>query len=160
MDNIISYFNGEKLQCLLGALLSVIFIAVSVYLLFLQKPFFKGIAYTVLPLAILLLTICVGVIFRTPKDIERVTTFLKDTPQNIQVEEIPRLEKVMKSFTIIKKVEIVLLIIGLLLTVLLCQNELFRGIGIGLIIMGISLYTFDHFAEARGEIYMRYLKSL
>ena len=160
MDNIISYFNGEKLQCLLGAIFSVAFIAVSVYFLFLEKPFFKGMAYTIIPLSILLLIICIGIMVRVPGDIERVTTFLKDTPHNIQEKEIPRLEKVLTSFSIIKKGEIVLLIIGLLLTALFWQNELIRGIGVGLVLMGLCLYTFDHFAEARGTTYLRYLKSL
>ena len=160
MDNIISYFNDEKLQCLIGAIFSVICIAASAYFLFHQKPFLKGIAYTVIPLSILLLSICIGVIFRVPKDIERVTTFQRETPKNIQIEEIPRMEKVLKSFNFIKKVEIALLVIGLILTVLFWRNELIRGVAIGLVIMGISLYTFDYIAESRGETYVRFLKSL
>lgn len=160
MDNIITYFNGEKLQCMIGAIISVICIAASVYFLFLQKPFLRGIAYAVIPLSILLLAICLGVIFRTPKDIDRVTIFQKENPKNIQVEEIPRMEKVMKSFNIIKKVEIALVVIGLFLTVIFWRNELIRGIAIGLVVMGISLYTFDHIAESRGDTYLLFLKSL
>jgi len=160
MDNITLYFNDEKLQCLIGAIVSVILIAASVYFLFLQKPMLKGIAYTVIPLSTLLIIICVGVIFRTPKDIKRVTKFQIETPQKIQTEEIPRMEKVMKSFNIIKNVELVLLAIGLVILVVFWKNEQLRGIGIGIIIMSISLYTFDHIAEARGENYIRFLKSL
>ena len=160
MDNIIAYFQGEKLQCLVGAFVSIIFIAFSIFFLFQQKAFLKGIAYATIPLAILLLIICVGVVYRTSTDIERVRTFYKETPQSIQADEIPRMEKVMKSFGIIKKVEIAIFMIGLALTVIFWQNEWIRGVAIGLIIMSASLYAFDHIAESRGESYIQFLHSL
>jgi len=75
MDSIIAYFNGEKVQCTIGAIASIIFIASSILFLFQQKIFLKGIAYSAIPLSLLLLVICVGVIFRTSKDVERVSTF-------------------------------------------------------------------------------------
>lgn len=160
MDSIIAYFNGEKVQCTIGAIASIIFIASSISFLFQQKIFLKGIAYSTIPLSILLLVICVGVILRTSKDIERVSTFYKETPKSIQVEEIPRMEKVIKSFNIIKKVEIAIFIIGLALMIIFWRNELIRGVAVGLLIMSISLYTFDHIAESRGEAYVQFLKSL
>jgi len=125
-----------------------------------QKPFLKGMAYAAIPLAILLLAICVGVVFRTATDIERVSAFVKETPSRIQSEEIPRMEKVMKSFNMIKKIELVVLIIGLIMAILFWRNDLVRGVAFGLIIIGASLYTFDHIAESRGESYMQFLKSL
>jgi hypothetical protein len=119
----------------------------------------KGIAYAAIPLAVLLLIICIGVIYKNSADIERVTTFYQEAPQKNKSEEIPRMEKVMKSFGIIKNVEIVIFIIGLALAIIFWQNELMRGVGIGLIIMGASLYAFDHIAEFRGESYIQFLKS-
>lgn len=160
MDNIIAYFNGEKLQCIIGAIISIAIIAFSIYFLFQQKAFMKGIAYAAIPLSILLLIICIGVIFRTSNDIERVTVFHNKTPERIQSEEIPRMEKVMKSFDIIKKVEIAIFIIGLALYIIFWRNELIKGVAVGLLIMGISLYAFDYLAESRGELYIQFLKSL
>lgn len=160
MDSITAYFNGEKVQCTIGAIASMIFIASSIFFLYQQKIFLIGIAYATIPLSILPLVICVGVIFRTSKDIERVTTFYKETHQNIQVEEIPRMENVMKSFNTIKKAEIAICIIGLALTIIFWRNELIRGIAVGLLITSVSLYTFDHIAESRGEAYIKFLKTL
>ena len=91
---------------------------------------------------------------------KHISTFQKETPTKIHSEEIPRMEKVMKSFGIIKKVEIGLFIIGLLLSIIFWQNELIRGLAIGLLFTGASLYLFDHIAESRGESYMLYLKTL
>lgn len=160
MDSIIAYFNGEKVQCTVGAIASILFIASSIFFLFQQKVFLKGIAYSAIPLSILLLVICLGVIFRTSKDIERVSTFYQETSTNIQVEEIPRMEKVMKNFNIIKKVEMAIFIIGLALIIIFWPNELRRGVAVGLLIMGVLLYTFDHMAESRGVAYVQFLKSL
>jgi hypothetical protein len=160
MDSIINYFNGEKFQCAIGAIASIIFIATSIFFLFQQKIFLKGMAYVAIPLSAFLLIICLGVIFRTSKDIARVTTYQKESPARIQSEEIPRMEKVMKSFGIIKKVELAIFIIGLALSIIFWRNELMRGIAISLVVMGISLYVFDHVAESRGETYIQYIKSL
>ena len=160
MDNILAYFNGEKLQCIVGAFISIIFITFSIFSVFQQKAFLKGIGYAVLPLSILLFIICVGVVYKNSSDLERVNTFYTDDPQRIQTEEIPRMEKVMTSFDIIKKVEIAIFIIGVLLAVILWRNELMRGVAIGLMTMGICLYAFDLIAESRGEPYIQFLKSL
>ncbi len=155
MDSIVTYFNGEKLQCIIGAIVSIVFISLSVFFLFQQKAFLKGMACVTIPLSAFLLIICLGVIFRTSKDIARVTTYQKETPERIQSEEIPRMEKVMKSFGIIKKVELAIFVIGLALTIIFWRNELIRGIAISLVVMGISLYAFDHAAESRGETYIQ-----
>jgi hypothetical protein len=160
MDNIVGYFNGERLQCFIGAIVSIAFISFSIFFLFQQKAFLKGMSYVAIPFSAILLIVCIGVIFRTSKDIGRVTTFKNETPDRIQSEEIPRMEKVVKSFGVIKKIEIAIFIIGLALTMIFWRNELFRGVANGLIVMGILLYVFDDIAESRAETYIQYLKSL
>jgi hypothetical protein len=89
-----------------------------------------------------------------------IATFYQETPEHLKTEEVPRMEKVMKSFSIIKKVEIAIFILGLILTFAFWHNELVKGVAIGLILMSFSLYIFDHIAESRGEPYIHYLKSL
>jgi hypothetical protein len=49
MENIIKYFDGEKLQCIIGAVGSLIFLVASAYFLFTQKPLLKGMAYASYP---------------------------------------------------------------------------------------------------------------
>jgi hypothetical protein len=141
-------------------MISFLFIVISVFFAFQQKPFLKGISYAVIPFSILLLIICLGIISRTPKDIKRVSALQMEKPHRVPLVELPRMEKVMKNFNIIKKVELAVFIIGLLLLVLFWPNEIVRGVAIGLLVMGASLYTFDYFAESRGETYMQFLQSL
>jgi membrane glycosyltransferase len=160
MDNIEKYFDGEKLQCILGIIIGSVCILTSIYFLFLQKPLLKGLAYSVIPLSVLLLTICIGIVIRTPKDIERVTTFYKVEPQKMQIDELPRMEKVMKTFMLIMKVEIFIFAVGLLLATFFWKYELVKGIAIGLMVLSSAFYLFDHLAAKRGETYLEFLKSL
>ena len=160
MDNILKYFAGEKLQCTIGILLGLTGIVLSVYFIYLDKPIFKGIAFAFTPLSILLLSICIGVVIRTPKDIQRVSSNYESEPTKMQTEELPRMGKVMKTFPIIKMIEIGFIIVGILLLIFFRNNGIIKGVGIGLIIQGIMLYGFDHFAQSRGEIYFEFLNSI
>jgi hypothetical protein len=78
----------------------------------------------------------------------------------MQTEELPRMEKVMKTFPVIKMVEIGFIIVGVFILLFFGGNDLIKGIGIGLIIQGMLLYGFDHFAVSRGKIYFEFLNSL
>lgn len=160
MNNIEKYFEGEKLQCTIGIIISIVCIALSVYFLFLQKPVLKGVAYSFIPLSVLLLAICIGVVTRTSKDIERVTTFYKKDSQEIKTEELPRMKKVMKNFTVIKKVEVFLFFAGFLLAVFFWKNDLLKGVAIGLMTQSVILYLFDYSAATRGKLYLEFLNSL
>lgn len=160
MNNIVGYFSGEKLQCSIGILIGLTGLALSIYFIYLNKELYKGMAYAFIPLSLLLLVICVGVVVRTPKDIKRVSTYYESEPEKIQTEEIPRMEKVMKTFPIVKMVELGFVVSGILLLLIFWKNELIRGIGLGLIIQGVMLYGFDHFAQSRAKIYFEFLNSI
>lgn len=159
MNSIEKYFDGERMQCTVGLLISIGIIALSVYLLFIQKPYLKGMAYAILPLALILSVICIGILLRTPKDIARVQSFYTTGQDKMKTIEWPRMEKVMNNFQVIKKAEIVLFIIGLFMALLYWKNDLVKGIATGLMIQSLILYCFDYFAAARGEAYIQFLKS-
>jgi hypothetical protein len=91
---------------------------------------------------------------------ERVTTFYESEPTRMQTEELPRMEKVMKSFSVIKKVELGVVVLGIVLAIFFWRNPLVRGIALALIVEGLLLYLFDYLAEARGEVYVAFLRSL
>lgn len=160
MYNIEKYFEGEKMQCIVGIIISIICISISVYFLFLQKPLLKGASYSFIPLSLLLLAICIGIVVRTPKDVERVTAFYKVDREKMQMEELPRMEKVMKSFAVVKVVEVCFFVAGLLLAMSFWRNDFVKGIAIGLMVQSAILYLFDHFAANRGKVYFEFLESL
>lgn len=159
---ITEYFSDEKLQCYVGIAISGDSIAVALYLLLQVKTeMSNGVAWPFLILSALLLTICIGVVWRTPHDIERVSRYAKQEPEKIKSEEIPRMEKVLRNFKIIKTVEIGLLLVGLCLVLFgaLKDARLLTGIGIGLAIQSAVLFGFDYFAHKRGRGYFEFLQN-
>ena len=163
MTSINEYFSGEKLQCSIGIAIGAISIVLALYfLLHIKTELFKGIAWPLLLISALLLTICISVVLRTPRDIERVSRFVNNAPEKIQTEEIPRMEKVMTSFKIIKAVEIVLLIAGgIMILVGFSKGYPFiTGIGAGLAIQSALMFGFDYFAHERAKEYFEFLSGL
>lgn len=160
MNPVEKYFYGEKTQCSFGIAVAVLSIALAFYFLFYVKTdFYKGMAYPFILFSVLLLVVCIGVVLRSSKDIARVNHLVINEPQSIRQKEIPRMEKVMQSFKVIKIVEICFALIGIGLLIL-SDNFFLKGIGLGLLIQAMLLYGFDIIAESRGKIYLGFLHGL
>jgi hypothetical protein len=72
------------------------------------------------------------------------------------------MKKVMKSFVIIRWVEIILFIVGAGLYIYFIRDfrqDFWRGFGFALAIMAIVALAADYFAEKRGRVYTNGLKS-
>ncbi len=160
MNPIDQYFNEEKFQCSVGLVISILFLAVAAYFLYQPSSFYKGLAYTIMPISFLFLMICTMIVLRTPKDIVRVNSYYTTEPLKLKTEELPRMNKIMNSFVIIKKVELGLLLLSLIICIVFWKYDLMRGIAIGLIIQSAGLYYFDHHASTRGAVYLEFLKSI
>ncbi|WP_300978494.1 hypothetical protein [Flavobacterium sp.] len=160
MNQIEQYFNGEKFQCSVGIIISIFFIALSFFLFKMNTAVYKGMACTFVTLSTFLIIICIGVVVRSPKDIIRVNQYLKAEREKIETVEIPRMEKVINNFKVIKIVEIILVLFGLVFLLIFSKNDLFKGIAIAIILQGLVLFTFDFFAEKRAKPYYQYLKTL
>jgi hypothetical protein len=160
MEPIEKYFGGERLQCTIGLVYALLCIVLSVYMLYLDKVMMKGLAYTLIPTSALLLIICVAIVVRTPKDVQRVTTFYTSAPEKMQSDELPRMQEVMNNFTFIKKIEAGLFIASLMVGLVFWKNELVRGIAIGLMAQSAVLFLFDYLAAIRGKAYLEFLQSL
>jgi hypothetical protein len=160
MTQIQDYFTGERFQCAIGIALAVLSIALSlVFVLSLKTNFLKGVAYPSLAISAVLLVICVGIVFRTPGDIERVTTYFESEPENMLSEEIPRMKGVLMNFEIIKIVELCLAVIGLGLWGLRFSSPLVSGIGLGLLIQSLMMFGFDYLAHSRALEYWAFLQN-
>lgn len=161
MNAIEKYFNAEKAESLLFILVGIAAITVAVYfILKLKQPFYNGMAITLVAVALIQITVGTSVYFRSPKDIERVNQIVQNEKSSIQKEEIPRMEVVMKNFTIYRWIEILLIIFGLVLVFTFPTQTFWKGIGIGLAIQAGFMLLLDYFAESRGSVYLDYLKQL
>jgi len=161
MEPFLNYFNAEKSESLFFIAVGVIALMLSVYfVLKLKQPFYIGISYPLIAVALIQLTVGSAVYFRSPKDIVRVTQMVQTQKEKIKLEEIPRMETVMKNFVLYRWVEIALLLIGIVLFFFFQPMTLWKGVGLGLTIQASLMLLLDFFAERRGEAYLEYLQNL
>ena len=161
MEVIKNYFNAEKAESLLFMGFGLLAILISIYCFFILKDnFWKGLA---IPLVLFsLVQIAIGTIIyaRSPKDSLRVEYIIKNEPEKIQSEEIPRMEKVMKNFVYYRYFEITMIVLGVILMFSLSNYGFWKGFGLGLFIQCALLLSLDFFAEKRGYNYSKHLQTI
>ena len=161
MNPIVKYFTGERLESFLFLGLGILGLAIALSFLFILKTsFLKGVSIPFLLISFLEIVVGITLIYRSPKDIIRVETYLSEKSEMIQKEEIPRMQGVMRNFVIFRYTEITLITVGIILMYGFRQNLLFNGIGLGLFIQSSIVLLLDFFAERRGEVYLAYLKTM
>ena len=159
MSSIEKYFNGEKAESYVFIVIGMVALLIAFYFVFtLKTSFWRGVAIPFILVAMLEFIIGYTIVKRSPKDIYRVESFIKVQPSKITLDEIPRMEKVMKNFIIFRYVEICLILLGIILMYSSLNDTLWRGIGLGLFMQASIVLSLDFFAERRGHIYLEYLK--
>lgn len=161
MDNIKNYFNAEKAESLLFIGFGIVAILLSIYFLFFLKEYFwKGLAIPLLLFSIVQIVIGTTIFVRSPKDNLQVENILKNAPQKIQTQEIPRMEKVINNFVFYRYFEISMIFLGFVLMFALSNYGFWKGFGLGLFIQCAVLLSLDFFAEKRGHSYMQHLQTI
>ena len=96
MEQVSKYFNSEKYESVIFILVGIIAISFATYFLVkIKQPFFSGMAYPLMAVALIQIVVGSSVYFRSPKDIVRVDKIVQADKPKIQSEEIPRMEVVM-----------------------------------------------------------------
>jgi hypothetical protein len=161
MEQISKYFNAEKSESLLFVVVGVAAILLSAYFFIkVKQPFYSGMAYSLIAIALIQFIVGFEVYFRSPKDIARVNQIMQTEVAKIKTEEIPRMETVMKKFVLYRWVEIACVVGGLFMFFYFPPMTLLKGIGLGLSIQAIFMLSLDYFAESRGRIYLDYLQGI
>lgn len=161
MDSAKKYFNAEQAESLVFFGLGVVAMAIAVWFFFFKNDaMFRGMAWPLALVALIQLGVGYTIYTRSPKDLARVENTLQNDRSRIQSEEIPRMEKVMQSFVIIRWTEIALILAGLGLFFFMKDSAFWRGVGIGLAVQAALMLCADYFAEARGHVYLAELRRL
>ena len=161
MTAIEKYFIAEKAESMLFIISGLLAILFSIYFYFIIKENFSiGLIIPFVLFSVVQIVIGSTIYFRSPKDCIRVVKSIKNEPQKIQTEEIPRMEKVMKNFVLYRYFEIAMIILGIVLLVTNSNYNFWEGLGLGLLIQCLILLSLDYFAEKRGQIYIQYLQSI
>ncbi len=161
MDFIKTYFTAEKNESLLFILMGVAAIAFSAYaLLKWSEPYYKGLAIPLILIGIIQIIVGGSVYFRTDKQTADLEKLYQISTSNFKTQETPRMDTVMKNFSLYKKIEIAFVLIGILLIVFAPSREFWLGVGVGMLLQGAVMLTLDIFAEKRGTVYIEVIRKL
>jgi hypothetical protein len=161
MKNIESYFNAEKQESLIFILIGFAGLIIATYfILKLTQPYFQGMSYPIIGIALIQLIVGSSVYFSSDKNIKRVNNLVENNVDLINTEEIPRMEKVMKNFVLYKTIEIVFIISAILLHFIFNDKPFLKGFGLGLLVQSGFMLLLDLFAEKRGKLYLEFLRNL
>jgi polyferredoxin len=158
MTPVEKYFTAERFYCAIGVGIGITAIALATYfLLKVKQPFYTGMSYPFLVLGFFFLVICAGVYVRSPKDITRVEGYLQAHSDQLQKEELPRMDAVMRNFKVIIVVEILLIVAALVILLFTNMAATWKGVSAGVLILATLLLGFDYLADQRGSVYHQFL---
>lgn len=163
-SDIEKYFLAEKQVGLVFFIIGILAISFALVFFFsLRSNFYKGAAIPLLLIGLIELTIGFVVYRRSDGDRVRNVYAYDMNPQELKEQELPRIQKVNKSFTIYKWVEVALIITGIILILVYRprpEKTFWFGLGVALSIQALLMLGADYFAEKRAKDYMKKLQAL
>lgn len=159
LDTLTAYFTGEKhgaiaLMILGGVALTACLVLVA------TKSDYRAMAIPVGLVALLQVVIGVGLYVRTDPQVDALVAQHTAEPAAMVAAETARMDTVMRSFEIIKIVELVLIVVGVGLTHAFAHRPAIHAVGVGLIIQATVMLVFDLTAERRAVPYVEALHAV
>jgi len=141
----------------------IIAIALAIFLLIKgQDDFYKGISIVLIGTGIWQMMIGYPGFMHSDAHRMGIVYAYDMNPNMLKEEELPRLEKSIKSIRNYKILELCFFLIGLILIIIFFSNEqriLWYGIGLGLSLQMMVMFIMDYFSGKRAEEYFFYLKT-
>jgi hypothetical protein len=162
-EDIEKYFTAEKSAGGLFMTIGLVAIVLAImFFFFLKTGFYKGAAIPLFAIGLLSGIVGYTVYKRSDSDRMRNVYAYDMNPSELKQTEMPRMQKVVKSFTMIIWGELILLAAGVGLYIYFIRDikhDFWRGLGIGLAIMALIALAMDYFAEKRAKDYLNGLTS-
>lgn len=156
------YFSAEKSFSGLFIILGAVTVIVAVILFFAGKTnWYKGAAIPLVLIGIIQLIASANVYKRSDGDRQRLVYAYDMNPSALKNTELPRMEKVEKTFTIIQIAEVILLLAGLVLYFYFKKypdQSFWVGFGLMLAIEAALMFGADTFAHGNAKKYTKGLQ--
>ncbi|HSP06923.1 MAG TPA: hypothetical protein VLR94_07080 [Acidobacteriota bacterium] len=160
-DAIQSYFQAEKSESLLFLGVGIIALGAGIFFLLRGGAFQKGMACPLIAIALIQIVVGGAVYFRTDRQVAGLLAQYQSSAAEYKEQELPRMEKVNRSFDLYKIIEIVLLLAGIALALYFRGRSAgWTGAGLGLSLQAALMLTLDLFAEARADVYTKFIRGL
>ena len=162
-QDIEKYFLAEKQLGIVFIIIGALAIVLAlVFFLVMKTSFYKGAAIPLLVIGLVQLAASIPVYKNSDKLRIRYVYAYDMNPAQIKDEELPRMTSVVKKFAVIKWVEAVLLITGLVLIYYNRNNPekaFWYGMGITLTLQVLIMLFADYSAERRARKYTSGIES-
>lgn len=157
------YFAAEKQAGLIFLSFGVVAVIAALILLFVLKtPFYKGMAIPMIIVGLIAGAIGFTIYKRSDDDRIRNVYAYDLNPDELKQKEYPRMQKVMSSFRVIIIAEVIFLAAAVFLFFYFRSNDaqqMWSGVGAGLLVMAIVALLLDLSAQRRGAVYTKGLES-
>jgi hypothetical protein len=162
-QDIEKYFLAEKQLGLLFIVIgSVAILLAIIFFLFLKTSFYRGAAIPLLVIGLIQLIASAAIYKKSDNDRIRNVYAYDMNPGQLKNEELPRMQTVLKNFTVIKWAEMALILAGLVLIYFFRANidkAFWFGLGITLAIQALLILVADTSAEKRAKLYTMGIES-
>lgn len=157
------YFMAEKSGALFLLVIGVLsLIAALVFFFGLKTNWYKGMAVSLLLIGLLEGIVGYTVYKRSDDDRKRMVYAYDMAPQDLKQKELPRIQKVNKTFSTLLWAEVLMLLAGAALFFYFRQQEnkqFWSGLGLALAIQAVIALGFDYLASVRAKTYTQGLES-
>ena len=156
-----SYFASEKKGGYLALSIGLISCTIGFsFLLSAMPPFYVGLAIPLILFGGVELFAGATVARRRDFQAYDLQKLLGNDPEEFVSTESPRMGKVMRTFVILRWLEGVAVVIGVIL-ILVAQDMVFTmGLGLGMLVHGAIMLVFDYFAEKRAAKYSLFVDTV
>lgn len=157
------YFSAEKQGSLFFLVIGIVAVIAAIIFFFVMKtPFYKGAAIPIIVVGLIAGAIGFTIYKRSDADRIRNVYAYDMNPSELKQKEYPRMQKVMKSFSVILILEVLFLAVGICLFFYFRNHvakQFWSGLGMGLFIMLIVALFLDIAAQRRAAVYTQGLES-
>lgn len=160
-NNIITtYLTEERIENTFFMIVGLITIALAfIFLGIIKYSFFKGMAIPLLVLGIIELSAGAISYNQSQKYSNNIQLLKINNTEEVQAEELKRMQIVLKNYTIYRWIELLLICIGLLLFIRFNKSPqtFWKGFGLGLLIQASILFALHLLTEQTGKMYIEQL---
>jgi hypothetical protein len=156
-----TYFKSEQIESLMLLGIGMITLTEALYFLwgFDFSPFYKGMSWPLLLIALAEIGFGASIYFRSLLDIRKVEMYFREDPSKLKTEELPRMKQLMRNYVIYRWAQSALCIVGVFLIIgMNSTSDFWMGVGAGLWFQAGVMLVSDYFAERRGAVYIQGLE--
>jgi hypothetical protein len=154
------YFTGEKAEAfwILAAGVASL-LAATVLWFWAREPFARGLAMALLIVAGLGISVGGSVYFRSDDQAQQLVEQQRTDPAQFAAEEAPRIQAVVKSFTLYRLGYAIAVLLALFFVFVMGKPSQ-HGFAVGLLLLAAMGLTIDFYAERRAQQYRDALQAV